>query len=93
MVHRRYQQIDVEQWYDNAPAPPPQSIDRVAKYAQEEVWLTPRIILTPMREGDKVISPPADTTPLRADSVRRKRKHKMNKHKHKKRRKLQRHKN
>lgn len=92
-MHRRYQQIDVGEWFEDAAAQPPQSLDRVTRYGGEEVWLTPSIILTPMREVDKVVEPPAKLIPLRADSVRRKRKHKMNKHKHKKRRKLQRHKN
>ncbi|DBB14061.1 hypothetical protein WJX82_007766 [Trebouxia sp. C0006] len=71
----------------------PRSIGSIAKYGDEDINLTERIILTPTREADKLISPPAVNVPLRADSVRRKRKHKMNKHKHKKRRKLQRHKN
>ena len=71
----------------------PQSIGSIAKYGDEDINLTKTIILTPTREVDRIISPPTVVVPLRADSVRRKRKHKMNKHKHKKRRKLQRHKN
>lgn len=71
----------------------PQSIGSIAKYGSEDVNLTTTIILTPTREVDKITRPPSVVIPLRADSVRRKRKHKMNKHKHKKRRKLQRHKN
>ena len=71
----------------------PQSIGSIAKYGDADVNLTDTIILTPTREVNKFIVPPTVVIPLRADSVRRKRKHKMNKHKHKKRRKLQRHKN
>lgn len=77
---------------DDSPSKP-QSIGSVAKYGDVDVNLTKTIILTPTREVNKFIIPPAVVVPLRADSVRRKRKHKMNKHKHKKRRKLQRHKN
>ena len=70
-----------------------QSVGSAARYGQEDISLTQSIILTPTRESDKHVSRPSTILPLRADSVRRKRKHKMNKHKHKKRRKLQRHKN
>ena len=93
--HRLQRQQDEAVWFDleDDEAPRPEPIGRKAKHAKEEVRLTPRIILTPMRESDKRATGPRDGIPLRADSVRRKRKHKMNKHKHKKRRKLQRHKN
>lgn len=70
-----------------------QSVGSAARYGQEDISLTKSIVLTPTRESDKHISRPSTILPLQADSVRRKRKHKMNKHKHKKRRKLQRHKN
>ena len=95
LAQRQPHQIAVVQWNGDEDSLPskPQSIGSIAKYGDEDVNLTKTIILTPTREVDKIISPPAVVTPLRADSVRRKRKHKMNKHKHKKRRKLQRHKN
>ena len=95
LAHRQPHQIAVVQWNADEDSLPskPQSIGSIAKYGDEDVNLTKTIILTPTREVDKIISPPAVVIPLRADSVRRKRKHKMNKHKHKKRRKLQRHKN
>ena len=87
-------QVAVVQWVDDTEMDPrPRSIGSIAKYGDEDINLTRTIILTPTREADKIISPPAVTVPLKADSVRRKRKHKMNKHKHKKRKKLQRHKN
>lgn len=87
-------QVAVVQWVDDTGMDPrPRSIGSIAKYGDEDINLTRTIILTPTREADKIISPPAVTVPLKADSVRRKRKHKMNKHKHKKRKKLQRHKN
>ena len=62
-------------------------------------WATPPSPLSPAtttrpppggRQGQGEGGTPL--VPLRADSVRRKRKHKMNKHKHRKRRKLLRHK-
>lgn len=95
-AQRQPHQIAVLQWDfddDDASSSRPQSIGSIAKYGDGDVNLTRTIILTPTREVDRIITPPAVTVPLRADSVRRKRKHKMNKHKHKKRRKLQRHKN
>ena len=91
---RQHQNIFV--YFDEDETPEtvrPQPIGRRVKYADEEVGLTPRVILTPMREIDRQVTSPADAVPIRADSVRRKRKHKMNNHNHKKRRKLQRHKN
>ena len=92
-AQRQPHQAAVIEWVvDNAPHQPPQSIGSIAEYGGEDINLTPRTILTPTREVDKV-GQPAVKIPLRADSVRRKRKHKMNKHKHKKRRKLQRHRN
>ena len=95
LAQRQPHQIAVVQWNADEDSFPskPQSIGSIAKYGDEDINLTKTIILTPTREVDKIISPPAVVIPLRADSVRRKRKHKMNKHKHKKRRKLQRHKN
>ena len=94
-AQRQPHQIAVMQWgaEDYAPQPRPQTIGSIAKYGDEDVNLTKNIILTPTREVDSIKSPPAVIVPFQADSVRRKRKHKMNKHKHKKRRKLQRHKN
>jgi hypothetical protein len=93
-AQRQPHQVAVVEWVDgNEFQKAPRSIGSIAKYGDEDINLTETIILTPTREADKLISPPAVNVPLRADSVRRKRKHKMNKHKHKKRRKLQRHKN
>jgi len=93
-AQRQPHQVAVVHWVDgNELQKAPRSIGSIAKYGDEDINLTETIILTPTREADKLISPPAVNVPLRADSVRRKRKHKMNKHKHKKRRKLQRHKN
>ena len=94
-AQRQPHQIAVLHWdaEDTAPQSRPQTIGSIAKYGDEDVNLTKTIILTPTREVDKIKSPPSVIVPFQADSVRRKRKHKMNKHKHKKRRKLQRHKN
>lgn len=93
MVNRSCQPVDVELWLEEPRVPPPQPLTNLTKYGGDEVWLTSRVVLTTMREVDSIIEPPSVAVPFRADSVRRKRKHKMNKHKHKKRRKLQRHKN
>lgn len=95
LTQRQPHQITVLQYDNGEDTLPskPQSIGSIAKYGDGDVHLTETIILTPTREVHKYIVPPAVVIPLRADSVRRKRKHKMNKHKHKKRRKLQRHKN
>ena len=93
-AQRQPHQVAVVEWFsDNDSFQKPQSIGSIAKYGDEDVNLTRNIILTPTQESDRNTTPPAVTVPLKADSVRRKRKHKMNKHKHKKRRKLQRHKN
>lgn len=95
LTQRMPHQITVLQYDSDEDTLPskPQSIGSIAKYGDEDIHLTETIILTPTREVHKYIVPPSVVMPLRADSVRRKRKHKMNKHKHKKRRKLQRHKN
>ncbi len=46
----------------------PQSIGSIAKYGDADVNLTKTIILTPTREVNKIIVPPAVVIPLRADS-------------------------